>query len=94
MTDVRGELVNSEDLQRLVQCCPHLRHLSLEQGAYRAIELQPLTQLSGLSALILGGFLHDADAPHRAAVWTQAVSRLSQLPALPGVPTPQRHFTT
>jgi hypothetical protein len=82
MTAAGCELVSTEDLQRLVQCCPLLKHLSLEQGAHQAVELQPLTQLSGLSAPILGGYLHDTDAPHRAAEWAQAVSRLSQLPVL------------
>jgi hypothetical protein len=65
MTAARGALISSEDLQRLVQCCPHLNNLSLEQGAHQALELQPLVQLSGLESLSLGGFLQGGDAPGR-----------------------------
>jgi hypothetical protein len=83
LREARGELVNSEDLQRLVQCCPSLKRLIFVQALQQGIELQPLAQLAGLEDVQLGGWLLDAgDDENRALQWHQAVAYLAQLPAL------------
>jgi hypothetical protein len=84
VTAARGERIDSTDLQRLVQCCPHLKRLSLAHAVQQGKCLQLLTQLPCLDTLFLGGFLfEDPEHPEvRFQEWREAVYYLSELPAL------------
>jgi hypothetical protein len=79
----QGERINTDALQRLVQCCPDLRELVLVQATQRSnIDLGPLMQLSALTKLELGSILDPVDVSIRAVEWSSAVNCLKQLPSL------------
>jgi hypothetical protein len=77
-----GEMLDADNFQKLVQCCPDLKQLRLTCATQKGIDLQPVVQLSGLTQLVLGGLLNAMEVQERRGCWVVSVGFLRQLPGL------------